>query len=333
MRTMTNALFVLDPSAFELVYGTELQHEIARRARLVGPPQTRAALASDPARWREVEVIFSGWGAPTFDEHVLALFSNLRAVFYGAGSIREIVTPAFWARDIVITTAATANAVPVADYTLATILFSLKHGWHHALGAKCLGRFPLPTVAPGGYRSRVGLISLGTIGRLVRERLRPFELEVVAYDPHVSAARAAELGVTLVDLDEIFRTCDVVSLHAPLLPETTGLIGAPQFAAMKSGATFINTARGAIVREAELIEVLTTRSDLTAVLDVTWPEPPARGSPLYTLPNVVLTPHIAGALHGECRRLGQLMIGEFDRWLRGEPLQHAVESNQAAERA
>lgn len=330
---MTTALFVLDPSAFELVYGIEIQAEIARRARLVAPPQTRASITRDAARWREVEVIFSGWGAPTFDGDVLALFPNLRAVFYGAGSIREVVTPAFWARDIVITTAATANAVPVVDYTLATILFSLKHGWHHALGAKRLGHFPPATVAPGGYRSRIGLISLGTIGRLVRERLRPFELEVVGYDPLVDDARAAELGVELVDLDELFRTCDVVSVHAPLLPETTGLIGAPQLAAMKRGATFINTARGAIVREGELIEVLTTRPDLTAVLDVTWPEPPAPGSPLYTLPNIVLTPHIAGALHGECRRLGRLMMEEFDRWLRGEPLQHAVSRERATQLA
>lgn len=330
---MTNALFVVDPPAFELVYGGEFQSEIARRAHLVAPPQTRASFRGDLNRWRDVEVIFSGWGAPTFDEDLLAALPKLRAVFYGAGSIRDIVTPAFWARDIVITTAAAANAVPVADYTLATILFSLKHGWHHALGAKRLGHFPPPTVSPGTYRSRVGLISLGTIGRLVRDRLRPFNLDVLVYDPHLGAKHAADLGVELVALNELFRRCDVVSLHAPLLPETTGLIGAPHFAAMKPGATFINTARGAIVREAEMVEVLTSRSDLTAVLDVTWPEPPASGSALYLLPNIVLTPHIAGALHGECRRLGQLMLEEFDRWLRGEPLRHAIDSTQAVQRA
>lgn len=324
------ALFVLDAAAFDLVYGPDLRDEIARRTRLVAPPQTRETIRAAPRLLREVDVLFSGWGAPVLDEAFLAAAPHLRAVFYGAGSIQGVVTPAFWNRAIAITTAAAANAIPVAEYTLATILFSLKHGWHHALGAKRLGHFPAPTVAPGACGSRVGLISLGAIGRLVRERLRPFDLEVVTYDPCVTAERAAALGVQLVSLDELFRTSDVVSLHAPLLPATENLLGAEHFGAMKPGATFINTARGAIVREPELVRVLVARPDLTAVLDVTRSEPPAAGSLLYSLPNVVLTPHIAGALHGECRRLGRHMLEEFGRWSRGEPLLGAVSREQAS---
>jgi phosphoglycerate dehydrogenase-like enzyme len=121
-----------------------------------------------------------------------------------------------------------------------------------------------------------------------------------------------------------------VSLHTPLLPETRGLIGREHFAAMKPGATFINTSRGEIVREADLIETFSRRTDLTAVLDVTSPEPPVEGSPLYTLPNVVLTPHIAGSTGRECRRMGETMIAEFDRWTAGSPLQCQVTQAQAA---
>jgi phosphoglycerate dehydrogenase-like enzyme len=99
---------------------------------------------------------------------------------------------------------------------------------------------------------------------------------------------------------------------------------------MKSGATFINTARGELVREDELAEVFSQREDLTAVLDVTHPEPPVEGSPLYSLPNVVLTPHIAGSLGRECRRLGQAMIDEFDRWHAGQPLRWQITEAQAA---
>src|SRR6185312_10756096 len=169
---------------------------------------------------------------------------------------------------------------------------------------------------------------LGLVGRLVVERLQVSDLEILAYDPHVSAEDAAGLNGALVSLAEIFRECDVVSADAPLLPETRGLIGREHFAAMKRGVTFINTARGAIVREGELIEVFTQRVDLTAVLDVTDPEPPVTGSPLYAMPNVVLTPHIAGSLDGECRRLGRAMVDEYDRWSPDQPLRWQVAADK-----
>lgn len=100
--------------------------------------------------------------------------------------------------------------------------------------------------------------------------------------------------------------------------------------AMKPGATLINTARGAIVREDELIDVLARRPDLTAVSDVTDPEPPVKGSPLYAMRNVVLTPYITGSQGRECRRPGQLMIEEFDRWSNGEPMRWEIDRAKAA---
>jgi phosphoglycerate dehydrogenase-like enzyme len=99
---------------------------------------------------------------------------------------------------------------------------------------------------------------------------------------------------------------------------------------MKPGASFINTARGAIVREGEMIEVLRARPDLFAVLDVTYPEPPAPDSPLYTLPNVILTPHIAGSMDGECRRMGRYMVEELRRYVKGEPLRWGISRERAA---
>jgi phosphoglycerate dehydrogenase-like enzyme len=231
---------------------------------------------------------------------------------------------------VIVSTASAANAVPVAEYTIATIFFSLKNGWRHALGAQRFCRHVSRVPFAGAFRSKLGLISFGTVARLVYDRLRTSDLEILVYDPHISPLQAAGLGVRLVSLDELFSFCDVVSLHTPLLPETRGMIGRGHFKAMKSGATFINTARGEVVREAELIEVFKERSDLTAVLDVTSPEPPVDDSPLYGLPNVVLTPHIAGSLGGECRRLGQAMIDEFDRWSAGKPLRWQVTEEKAA---
>ncbi len=326
---MHKGLIILDAHAFELIYGAEYRAEIAGRVELLAEPMNRSEALARPDLLAEVEVIFSGWGSPCFDAAFLAAAPRLRAVFYGAGSIRHFTPEAFWARNITITSAYAMNAVPVAEFTLATILLSLKNFWVQALETKRLGRFPERPVCAGGFGSKVGLISLGMIGRMVRERLRPFDLEVLAYDPFVTPEQATALGIELASLDEIFERCDVVSLHTPWLKQTEGMIQGRHFELMKKHATFINTARGAVVREAEMIEVLTRRVDLTALLDVTFPEPAAVDSPLWTLPNVVLTPHIAGSQDRECRRMGRLMLDEFDRWSRGGNLLWAISREKA----
>jgi phosphoglycerate dehydrogenase-like enzyme len=167
------------------------------------------------------------------------------------------------------------------------------------------------------------------VGRLVCERLRAFDLRLLAYDPHVSAADAAELGTELCSLEDLFERSDVVSCHAPLVEGTRGLVTGAHLAAMKPGATFVNTARGAVVRESELVDVMSARPDLEAVLDVTDPEPPAPGSPLFTLPNVLLTPHIAGSLGRERRRLGRAMVEELRNYVNGRPLRWEVTRERA----
>jgi phosphoglycerate dehydrogenase-like enzyme len=331
---MLKGLFVLGPENYERIYSPADQQAIAEMVELVGPVQSAAAVAEDPAILRAVEVIFSGWGGPHMDAAFLDAAPNLRLVLYGAGSIRRMVTDAFWERGIRISSAAAANAIPVSEFTLAQILFSLKHGWHYALTMQRTGQWlPKQETMPGAYGATVGLISLGLIGRRVAELLRPFDVNVIAYDPFVSADTATELGISLVSLDAVFAQADVVSLHTPWLDETVGMITGAHFAALKPGATFINTARGAIVREGEMIVVLQQRPDVYALLDVTWPEPPAPDSPLLTLPNVVLTPHIAGALGPECWRMGHTMVDELRRYIQGEPLQHEVTRAQFARMA
>jgi phosphoglycerate dehydrogenase-like enzyme len=181
---------------------------------------------------------------------------------------------------------------------------------------------------PSTVGSTVGLISLSRTGRLVAERLRRLDVGVLAYDPIWTPAQAAGLGVELCSLDELFARAHVVSCHAPLLPPTRGLLRGDHFARMKRGATFINTARGAIVNEPELVAVLSRRPDLFALLDVTDPEPPPPDSPLYDLPNVVLTPHLAGSMGQECQLLGRQMVEEARRFMAGEPLQYEIRAEQ-----
>ncbi|MEZ4615132.1 MAG: hydroxyacid dehydrogenase [Caldilineaceae bacterium] len=323
-------VFLLNVDAYHKIYSPTQQAEIANLVDLYAPPQTAQSIAVDPKILQDTEILFSGWGMPRMDEAFLVHCPNLKIVFYGAGSIKQCTTAAFWARQIPITSSYAANAVPVAEFTLAQVLLCLKKTWQHAWAIKMNGAYEKRYTVPGGYGSTVGIIALGMIGRMVCEHLRRFDLNVIAYDPYVTAEDAAKLGVTLVALDELFTRADVVSLHAPWIDDTVGMITGAHLAAMKEGATFINTARGAIVREEEMIAVLQQRSDLLAILDVTYPEPPVTGSPLYTLPNVILTPHIAGSMDAECQRMGQIVVDELRRYLAGEPLQWAISQQQAA---
>ena len=322
-------LYILDESTRASVYGPEQHRAIEQHVEWVGPAQTRETIQEQPRLLRDVEVIFSGWTPPAFDDAFLDRSPRLRAIFYAAGAMNA---SAAGRRGIVVTTAHQANSKPVAEYTLATILFSLKHGWRLAREARDHRTYKATDrdSVPGTFGTTVGLVGMGAVSRLLLPLLKPFDLNVVAYDPALSSSEAARLGVERVGLAEVFDRSHVVSLHAAQNPETRGLIGLKHFALMREGATFINTARGGIVRESDLIAVAARRPDLQFILDVTDPvEPPVRESPLYTLPNVVLTPHLAGSAGGECRRLGECMVEELRRYVRGEPLRWAVPNEQA----
>jgi phosphoglycerate dehydrogenase-like enzyme len=153
--------------------------------------------------------------------------------------------------------------------------------------------------------------------------LEPHRLEVVVSDPYLDATEAARIGVRAVSLDELLATSDVVSLHAPALPETERMIAAPQLASMIDGATLINTARGVLVdHDALTAEVASGR--LTAVLDVTDPEPLPPDHPLLHLPGCVVTPHLAGSQGTELGRMAELAVEEVRRFAAGEPALHPV---------
>ncbi|MDC3416773.1 hydroxyacid dehydrogenase [Aquibacillus salsiterrae] len=322
---MVKGLYIMNQDPFELVYQEEVRKEIDSLVDIYALPLTNQQVLQDLSILEDVEVIFSGWGGPRLDEQFLNAAPNLKAFFYAAGSVKNIATDASWDRGITITNAVQANAVPVAEFTLSQILFCLKNGWCFTRDVRKTKQFPAkPFHVPGAFGSTVGVISLSTVGRLVCEMLKPFDINVVAYDPFVEKEDARNLGVELCSLDKIFQRANIVSLHAPLLEETKGMIGKEHLTQMLPNASFINTARGAIVRESELIEVLQERPDITAVLDVTFPEPPERGSALYILDNVVLTPHLAGSEGKECGRMGYYMLDELKRYLNGEPLQWEV---------
>ncbi len=316
-------LLILEPATADLAFGPAEQRAIARHVELIAPTMSRHELADRPELLAEVEVLFGSWSLPRLDDAFYDCAPLLKAIFH-AGGLVDVADRARQ-RGIVISTAHVANSLAVADYTLATILFSLKHGWRLAREMRAQRRLiDRNQGVPGCCGSTVGLLSLGMCGKLLLERLKPFELRVLAHDPFLSSEQARTLGVTPVSLPELFHRSDVVSIHTPLTSATRGMIGGELLSSMPTGATFINTARGGLVREDELTEVARSRPDLQFVLDVTEPEPPLADSPLWTLANVELTPHIAGAAGGELRRLAHYMIEELERFAAGEPLRWAV---------
>ncbi len=318
------ALFALGRQEFLWIYGPDERRDIAALCDLPDQPFTRDMLAQNPDILNPVEYLFSGWGAPRIDAAFLRHAPQLKVVFYGAGSLATVATDAAWNSGIRFSSAAFANSIPVAEYSMAMIVMGLKQIWHHALRTRELKAWSTPGNFPGCYRSVVGLVSLGTIARLLIEKLRKYDLQIIAYDAFATPRQADELGVELVSLPELFSRSDVISLHTPLLAETRGMVNGALMATMQPNATLINTSRGAIINEPELIAVARKRPDIQFILDVTDPEPPVPGSDIFTLSNIVLTPHIAGSQDRECARMGRLMIEEFNRYRSGRPLEFEV---------
>lgn len=332
-----NGLFILEPEASNRIYPQAIQDQISELVTLVAPLQSKASILENLDLLQEVDVILSGWGAPKLDEAFLDAAPNLKAFLYGAGSVRGFVTDAFWERDIRLCSSVGANAIPVAEYALSQILFCLKAGWQFNARAKNVNNprhngFQdfIKMSAPGGYKSTVGLISLGTIARIVRRFLEMMDINVIAYDPFTTEEDARALNIELCSLEEVFARADVVSVHTPDLPATQGLITGKHLASMRTSASIINTARSAVIRHSEMIAVLEKRPDLWAVLDVTEIATESEHRRLQELPNVTLTPHIAGSMGPECARMGQFMADELRRFLAGEPLQHEIIRERAA---
>jgi len=329
-----NAVYLINQADAPDVFGPDEHRDLLNEVEFLLPPMEPAEVLKQRDALRHVKVIFSGWGAPPLNAANLALMPALRAVFHAGGSVKFLVSDALWARGIRVSSAGQKNAIPVAEFTLSQIIFCLKHGWQRVAQYREKKSYDRNAPhMPGAYRSTVGLLSLGHSGRLVAELLRILDVNIIAYDPFVPASEAAELGVKLVSLETVFAAADVVSCHTPHLPSTTHMLRRQHFDSMKPGASFINTARGGVVHEPELVSVLKRRTDLFAVLDVTDPEPPPPDSILFKLPNVVITPHIAGSLGNECRRLGRMAIDEFRRYVRGEPLLGEVTPHELALKA
>lgn len=285
---------------------------------------SKSEVLNTPEMFKDTEYIFSTWGMPTVtEEEIKRYLPSLKAVFYGAGSVQHFARP-FLNCGIRVFSAWAANGVPVAEYTVAQILLANKGFFKtmsytdRAAAEKEFANFP------GNYGVKIGIIGAGMIGKLVINMLKQYNLEVLTFDPFLSDETARELGVEKVSLETLFRECQVVSNHLANNEQTEGMLNGNLFETMLPYATFINTGRGAQVVETDLMSTLKNRPDLTALLDVTFPEPPDADSEFYTLPNCILTPHIAGSSGNEVRRMGEYMMEEYQNFIHNKPCKYEV---------
>lgn len=307
MKKMKAVFVCAKKETVDYVYSEAQRKQIAEVTDLM--PEIVNAGNFDSVDLKDVEVIFSTWGMMCFTDEQLDRMPNLKAVFYGAGATDYFARPLL-ARGIKVISAWKANAIPVAEFVLAQIILSMKNYFSNNWTNKFAG--------PGCYGETVALIGAGAISSKLQEMLKVLNMNLnVLVIPSRPERRT-------VSLEEAFRTAYVVSNHLPNREDNQKVLTRELFASMRQGATFINTGRGAQVDEAGLIEVLKARPDLTALLDVTFPEPPEAGSELYTLPNVRLTTHIAGSLNDEVHRMADYVIGDYLHFAAGEPLEHEV---------
>ncbi len=313
-----SAIFCRNEQSVRYVYTPEQIAEIGELTEL--RPGIFDENALEKEDFSDIELIFSTWGMPAFTPEQLKRLPKLKAVFYAAGATDGFARPLF-AHGTKVLSAWQANAIPVAEFCAAQIVLALKGYFRNTRTVKSKADWGKAHAAtgPGSYGETVALIGAGAIAAKTKELLEKYHINVT-----VIPSRAERRTVSL---EEAFAKSFVVSNHLPDRKDNVGVLNGKLFASMREGAVFINTGRGAQVNEAELIEVMEQRTDLTALLDVMAPEPPDEGSKLYSTPNIKLTTHIAGSLNDEVHRMADYMIAELKRYLAGEAMLYEVQES------
>lgn len=298
------------------------------------PEMTPDALKAElEKRADQVEVLVTGWGSPSLDTEIIAKMPRLAMLAHSAGSLKHLIPPQIFERPIVVTSANDALAVGVAETSLGMIIAGLKNFFGSCEWTKA-GHWSATEFGAFGpvqetFGKTIGIVSASRVGRHLIRLLKGFDVNVLVYDPYLSPESAAELGVECASLETLAAQSDVLTIHAPALPQTRGLIGKNILALLRDGALLINTARGSIIDEAALLHELQS-GRLRAFLDVTDPEPPSPDHPFRKLPNVVLTSHLAGAVTNGCFRQGSLVVSQISDFVAGRTPAGAVTVQQFA---
>ena len=248
---------------------------------------------------RGMDICVTGWGTPVFDEAVLAQADCLRLIAHTGGSVKPYVTDAVYGRGI--------RVVNLAG-----------------------GIWPESFANRGLLDRSVGIVGYGMIARYVVGMLAPFHCPIKVFSRHIGQDELDRCHMEKAELEELFATCDIISIHSGMTPENHHLVTRELLQSMKPGALLVNTARGAVIDEPALCEVLAARPDLSAALDVYETEPLPAGHPLENLPNVLLMPHMGGPTVDRRLAVTRSVTQDIRRFLAGQPMSCEISRSYAA---
>ena len=326
---MKKIVSLLNKEATTKIFSNESLEKLSQMGELVVNDDINTN--PDAKRARELinggNIVITSWGSPNLNEDILSAAPDLELVIHAAGSVKGIVSQELWNKGIRVTGSAPVLGMGVAETTLGLTITSLKHIWSLSENTKNGGWNEERNKVRELFDINIGVISAGFVGKHYIKLLQNFEVNVLLYDPFISEEKAREMGAKKVELEELLRTSDVVSIHAPSVPATNKMINKDTLKLMKDDAILINTARGSIIDEADLIEEL-KKGRLFACLDVTDPEPPVKDHPFRQLPNVIMTPQIAGLANTGLKRIGKFVVSELERYLNNEYMVGEIKSDK-----
>ncbi len=325
VKAASTSAVILDRFPFSgVVYHEATIDRLAQSMNLMGQGLDGPGFLEQLETYQDVDVLFATWGMPAFTSEHLRALPKLKAIFYAAGEYRHLYTEACRERELTFCSAIEINSQYVAHQVFASIILALKGALRQRDQLRRVRDWDAMPAPTGLYQAKVGLVGLGRIGRAVAESLASLPVEVLIHDPYLDDEVMEVVGGRSVSMEELFAEGDVISLHLPGDATTTELIDRRLLSSMKLGSTLLNTSRGTVMKQEDLVDVLRQRPDLTALLDVCEPEPPSSQDPLYQLDNCYLTPHISGAIGRERIHMGNAMVEEALRWQAGQPLQYCV---------
>ena len=274
---------------------------------------------------KDAEIIVTGWGTPCFEKKYVEQMPKLRLIAHSAGSVASLVAPEIYEMGILVASGNDVFAKSVAEGCLCYTLAALRR-LEHYIGVMRDGGWKETVFQNRGlFGKKIGLVGFGTIAKHFANLIRWFNCEILIYSSHLSNEEAATYGARTASLEEIFSECDVISIHASKTPKTQGMITRALMERMKPDALLVNTARGAVVDEPALFEMLLA-GKFYAALDVYDVEPPLEDDPIRKCKNVLLMPHMGGPTIDMREVVMVELCKDFERLQKGEPLVNQIDA-------
>lgn len=290
-----------------------------------------ASIENIKATVKDADIAITSWGSLKMEEEILKECPNLKLLMHGAGSVKPYVSDELWEKGIRVCASTKPLGIGVAETALGFTIAACKNFF--AINEDIHNGGYLRENIKELYEITVGVISAGFVGRHYIKLLQNFGVDVLLYDPFVTEEQAKAMGCKKAELEELLKESDVVSIHAPNIPETAHMINAETLKLMKKDAVLINTARGAIIDEKALYEHMAAGNLKYTCMDVYDPEPPLADNPLRTLKNVIMTSHLAGLVTNGLLRIGAHCADQIEKFVNDEPMDCEVTKDMLARMA